>query len=100
MIDFESAKAAKRVSKKKVKLEGERRERQDGGKLWNFGKITKIDIEPYTHKWLIEIQHGENRVEKGLSTINPEKANIACFPTKSYLYSEQYHIRLLNRVYN
>jgi hypothetical protein len=46
-------------SKKKVRVEIKDSKE---GQSWGFGKITKIDIEPYTHKWLIEVEHRENRV--------------------------------------
>lgn len=32
--------------------------------------------------------------------MNPEKTSIAAFPTRSFLYSDQYHLRVLNRVHN
>ena len=64
MLDFEKEKTPKgNTSKKKVKVEvkdiKDSKQSKDGKdtRSWNFGKITKIDIQPYTHKWLIEVEH-------------------------------------------
>ena len=72
MIDFQKEKnnTIKFYSRKKVKIQ-EKKQKAENEKIWIFGKITKIDIQSYTHKWSIEVQHRQNRVDIVKDSISP-----------------------------
>lgn len=70
---------------------------------WIVGKIIDIEFMPYTQKTIVKVSHKDpNSPNEKNEKIEYELNNetIAVFPTKSYLYSEQYHLKLVQRCYN
>jgi len=56
---------------------------------------------PYTQKTMIKVSHkqaSENSQIKKEYELNSE--SVAIFPTKSYLYDNQYHLKVVQRCYN
>ena len=54
----------------------------------------------YTQKTFIKAQHKNQLKGKFQQVYELNSENIAIFPTKSYFYGEQYHLKLIQRCYN
>ena len=55
---------------------------------------------PYTQKTLIKVIHKDDICANPKTSYELTPETTAIFPTKSYLYSEQYHLKMLQRHYN
>ena len=95
LLDFEHHRNMKRSIDRRVR--GRDMERE---KVWTFGQVENIEVQNYTHKLLIRLEHQEANGEKVSTTLNPQEVNVAPFPSRSHAYAQHYHLRCLNRLYN
>lgn len=69
-------------------------------KRWSFGKIKDLQVESYTHKVILTLEYFRNRGELTTISFTPDQSNTAPFPTESHQFAEQYHILVIQRIYN
>lgn len=68
-------------------------------KGWICGKIVDKDIMPYTYQQNLKILHKFNNTTT-LQSYKIIKNVVAFFPSQSYKNCEQYHFRLVQRVFS
>ena len=67
---------------------------------WIGGKILDKDIMPFTYKQRVKVLHKINKAESFQTTYEFQRGLLQYFPSLSYQYGEQNHLRLVQRVFN
>jgi len=60
----------------------------------------EIEFMPYTQKTMIRVCHKNTTNIHSKKEYELSSESMAIFPTKSYLYDNQYHLKVVQRCYN
>ncbi len=69
-------------------------------KGWIFGKIVDKDIMPYTYQQNLKVLHRNSNNEVGLHSYKQMKNVVSLFPSHSHKNCDQYHVRMVQRVFS